>query len=198
MAAFSGKPFWKNPLATVCIGLVVVAVIAGLNRNHGLEALEQSTSDRLIYRHGVQSPPTGAVVIARVDEQSIADLGRWPWGRDVEARLVNALADYKVAVIGFDVLMTERDSADVLSERLSRRLKHDGVNDPAVMATLSKSDDAEFAQAMKAQGATYLGYTFGPIYRPTRHGGATSAAPQEATSGSADFLTSFKIGRAHV
>ncbi|MBF6558928.1 MAG: adenylate/guanylate cyclase domain-containing protein [Candidatus Binataceae bacterium] len=195
MAAFSGKPFWKNPLVTVCIGLAMVAVITGLNRDHGLEALEQSTSDRLVYSHGVQSPPTGQVVIARIDEQSIADLGRWPWGRDVEARLVNALAEYKVAVIGFDVLMTERDSADVLSERLARRLKHDGVHDPAVLATLSKSDDAEFAHAMKAQGTSYLGYTFGPIYRPARHGGATSAAPHAATSGSADFLTSFTAPR---
>src|SRR6185437_15078952 len=105
--------FWKSPLVTVVIGLFVVATITYFNRAGRLESIELSASDRLIYRPGALQPPTGTVVIARIDDKSIAELGRWPWGRDVEARLVHALIDYHAGVVGFDVMMPERDSADV-------------------------------------------------------------------------------------
>ena len=46
MAKSSGKQFWKSPLATVAIGLAVVATIAYFNRSGRLESIELSASDR--------------------------------------------------------------------------------------------------------------------------------------------------------
>ncbi len=171
MAESARKPFWKSPLTTVAIGLVVVASLATLNRKRGLEALELSASDRIIYQHLALPAPTGAVAIARIDDASIAALGRWPWGRDIEARLVAALEDYRAAVVGFDVLMTERDSADVEREQIGARLTAAGVASPAVRTLLAHSDDAEFARAIAAQGATYLGYTFSAVSDPLEPAG---------------------------
>ena len=159
MAVSAGKHFWKSGFVTVCIGLSVVAAITLFNRRGRLEPLELTASDFLIYRPGALKPPSGVVVIARIDDKSIAELGRWPWGRDVEARLVQALEYYHVAVIGFDVMMPERDSADVLREQIAAKLKHVSGG-RAVAAMLSQGNDDAFAAAIKSQGSTYLAYAF--------------------------------------
>jgi adenylate cyclase len=166
MAESARKPFWKSPFTTVLIGLAVVAALTTLNRNGGLESLELAASDRIVYHNMPAPPPSGVVVIAGIDDKSIAELGRWPWGRDVEARVVAALKDYQAAVVGFDVLMTERDSADVEREQIAADLAAAGVNSPSVRAMLARSNDAEFARAIAAQGATFLGYTFSSVTDP--------------------------------
>lgn len=160
--------FWKSPLVTVVIGLFVVATITYFNRAGRLESIELSASDRLIYRSGALQPPTGTVVIARIDDKSIAELGRWPWGRDVEARLVHALIDYHAGVVGFDVMMPERDSADVEREQISQQLKLGGHENTAMAATLTQSNDAELADAIRAQGSTYLAYSFSALNEKIR------------------------------
>jgi adenylate cyclase len=158
MAKSTGKQFWKSAYVTVGIGLAVVAAITFANRHGGLESIELSASDRLIYRPGTYQPPSGAVVVARIDDKSIAELGRWPWGRDVQAQLVRALTNYHAAVVGFDVMLPERDSADLQREQISRELK--GRGDSAVRAMLAQSNDTMLADAIRAQGSTYLGYAF--------------------------------------
>jgi len=45
------------------------------------------------------------VVIVDIDEKSLAEIGRWPWGRNTVAELVRRLTDdYRAAVVGFDVV----------------------------------------------------------------------------------------------
>ena len=51
-----------------------------------------------------------AIVIADIDEKSLAREGRWPWGRDKMAMLMDQLFDnYQVAAAGFDVVFAEPD-----------------------------------------------------------------------------------------
>jgi len=57
------------------------------------------------------------LVLVDIDEESIARLGRWPWPREVHARLVERLTEANVAVIGMDVLFAERDAADPAGDR---------------------------------------------------------------------------------
>jgi adenylate cyclase len=173
--------FWKSPLVTVAIGLAVVAAITGFNWRGRLEPVELSASDHLIYGPGKDPHPTGVVVIAGIDDKSISELGRWPWSRDVEARLVQALTDYQAGVVAFDVFLTERDSADVQREQISRQLKAEGINDAATHALLAQSDDAKLADAMRAQGATYLDYPFSAI-------GVRQVAGQDLTGFRKTFL----------
>ena len=50
------------------------------------------------------------VVIIDIDEKSLAELGRWPWNRDVMAKILDQLFDhYQVKVIGFDIVFAEAD-----------------------------------------------------------------------------------------
>lgn len=49
------------------------------------------------------------VVIVDIDEESLAEIGQWPWPRTEVARLVNRLRDAGVAATGFDVVFAEPD-----------------------------------------------------------------------------------------
>jgi len=88
------------------------------------------------------------VVIVDIDEKSLRELGRWPWPRDLTAKLTrNLFEQYGVAAIGFDVVFAEPDQSSglpvlenlargplagevafrTLLEHLRPRLDYDGV-----------------------------------------------------------------------
>ncbi len=56
--------------------------------------------------------PDPGLVIVEIDEDSIAQVGRWPWPRPVQAALVQRLARAGIGVLGFDVLLTEPGAGD--------------------------------------------------------------------------------------
>ena len=62
------------------------------------------------------------VVIVAIDDKSIAELGHWMWPRSVFANLQNAFIDYKVKVVGYDILFSEVDGIDVEREAIAQRL----------------------------------------------------------------------------
>ena len=52
---------------------------------------------------GVQATsrtPSDKIAVIAIDDQSIANIGRWPWPRDVHARMTDILAEAKAKVIG--------------------------------------------------------------------------------------------------
>ena len=64
------------------------------------------------------------VVIVDVDEKSLAEIGRWPWGRDQMAALTDELfLHQRAAVVGFDMLFAEPDTGSGLPvlERLAAK-----------------------------------------------------------------------------
>ena len=63
------------------------------------------------------------IVIVDIDENSLAEVGRWPWGRDKLATIVENLFDlYQADVVGFDIVFAERDESSGLEqfEQLAR------------------------------------------------------------------------------
>jgi adenylate cyclase len=57
------------------------------------------------------------IVIVDIDEKSLAEVGRWPWSRNVLARMMDQLFDrYGVAVVGFDVVFAEADTSSGIRE----------------------------------------------------------------------------------
>jgi adenylate cyclase len=105
-------------------------------------------------------PSSGLVVIAAIDDRSISQLGQWPWPRLVLARLVDALKDYKVKVIGFDAIFSEADKSDVARAQISEKLAGLGLKPSAIREVLGPGNDEAFAAAMKSQGESVLGYAF--------------------------------------
>ncbi|MGA9723611.1 MAG: adenylate/guanylate cyclase domain-containing protein [Candidatus Binatus sp.] len=105
-------------------------------------------------------PSSGLIAIAVVDDNSIVQLGQWPWPRIVLAKLVDALKDYKVKVIGFDAIFSEADKGDVARGQTSEKLAALGLEPNEIRQVLGPSNDEAFTAAMKAHGLTVLGYAF--------------------------------------
>jgi adenylate cyclase len=75
--------------------------------------------DDIIYdgrlRATMPSSPDERIVIVDIDEKSLADVGRWPWGRNRLADLVTELMERQnAALLGFDVVFAEPDESSGL------------------------------------------------------------------------------------
>ncbi len=87
--------------------IVFIGLCIGLTRTDTLRRWDDLIYDTLLAN---QSPePAPEVVIIEIDDASIAELGRWPWPRNVHAGLVNKLADVNVKALGFDILFSDPD-----------------------------------------------------------------------------------------
>lgn len=69
---------------------------------------------RLFYFDGLQrldprEPADLPVRIIDIDEQSLSEIGQWPWPRSILATMVRNLAEQGAAVVVFDVLFAEPD-----------------------------------------------------------------------------------------
>jgi adenylate cyclase len=76
--------------------------------------LESKTYDlRLHLRNLLEKQPVSrAITIVAIDDRSIAEIGRWPWSRAVQARLVERIAADKPKVIGLDLLYSESEDRE--------------------------------------------------------------------------------------
>ena len=52
------------------------------------------------------------IVIIAIDEQSLRELGRWPWSRRIHAELIRKLSAANPKAIALDIVFAEPDAAD--------------------------------------------------------------------------------------
>ncbi len=72
-------------------------------------------------------PPQLGALIVRIDEPSLSEIGqRWPWPRDLHARLVESLRRAGATAIGFDVIFSE-PSTEAADRALAAALGPDVV-----------------------------------------------------------------------
>jgi len=76
-----------------------------------LEELEDRTLDLRFWIRGAENPGPEIVIVA-IDEKSLAELGRWPWSRRIQARLVDRIKASGARLIGLDLFYSEPESHD--------------------------------------------------------------------------------------
>ena len=108
----------KKNAILIGLGLLVVMVFVGnAARFYRLDFVDQMSSILYDYRLRLTMPRTvdDRIVILDIDEKSLEEEGRWPWGRDRLALLMDKLFDkYGIAVVGFDVVFAEKDESSGL------------------------------------------------------------------------------------
>lgn len=124
--------------------------------------------DDIIYDARLRATMPGTlddrVVIVDIDEKSLAEIGRWPWGRNRLAELVDELFDrQKVSLVGFDVVFAEADDSSGL-KRLRQLAQAELRDQPGFAERLAQLQasldyDAAFARALKDRPVV-LGYYF--------------------------------------
>jgi serine/threonine-protein kinase len=94
--------FWKKDWF---LGLVVSLVLLFAGGSQLIQGLERSA-----YDWGVRASsrtPSDKVAIIAIDKQSIDNIGRWPWSREIHAKMIEGLASVKAKVIGYTVFFSE-------------------------------------------------------------------------------------------
>jgi adenylate cyclase len=162
MPANSSNRQYKFSLWTFLLGVAVAMLMVALNKVHAFDRFEFTVSDFRMYWHAVPHT-SGMIRIAAIDDKSIAELGQWPWPRDVLAKFERALTDYKVAVVGFDVLFSEADSSDKVRAAIAERLVKSGASKLGAEDVIGKGNDQDFADSLKENGRTVLGYSLGSL-----------------------------------
>src|SRR3990172_13042857 len=107
--------FWR---ADWFLAVVVALVVVALSGRDLIQSLE-----RKAYDLGVQATtraPSDRVAVIAIDDASIANIGRWPWSREVHARMIDLLAGAKAKVVANTTFFFEpqRDAGLVYIEKL--------------------------------------------------------------------------------
>ncbi len=171
----------KQYLPRYALGLLILLVLLGHSArlyqipfiNH-MDSLIYDAKVRLTMPQGVDQ----RVVILDIDEKSLAEQGRWPWGRDKLAALMNKLFDqYGMRLVGFDVVFAEPDESSGLKtlESLAKKeLKEVAGFQSSLRELRPQLDhDARFAASLKNR-PVILGYYFS-----SKEGGVSSGAAPE-------------------
>ncbi|WP_448580632.1 CHASE2 domain-containing protein [Thermaurantiacus sp.] len=87
-------------LLAVAMSLVGVATLAA-----PLARLDNLIYDAIL-RFRPPAPSSDILIVA-IDNRSVRELGRWPWPREVHARLIDRLVEARPIAIGYDILFVE-------------------------------------------------------------------------------------------
>ena len=80
--------FWSSDWFA---GLLITIIVVVLSGSAPFQSLERS-----FYDWGVRSTdrlPSDKIAVIAIDDESIANLGRWPWPRDLHAELIDRLSE---------------------------------------------------------------------------------------------------------
>ncbi len=89
----------------LAVALLASCVVAALAYWDSLSRLDNLVYDQL---SGIDRPePPSEILIVKIDEDSLAAFGKWPWSRQRHAELFDQLAAGNPKAIGFDILLSE-------------------------------------------------------------------------------------------
>ncbi|MEN9649491.1 MAG: hypothetical protein RL094_458 [Candidatus Parcubacteria bacterium] len=116
------KKYWI--IAVVLIGVFLLSFCSYYF--HLFETLQNKFTDRLFLKR----QPSQHIVIVAIDEQSLAQIGKWPWSRDVFAKVIPQFDASKA--VGFDINFSESSS-----------LSNNGVDADKILAQALASSNSE-------------------------------------------------------
>ncbi len=124
--------FWRKDWF---ISLLVAGVFFLAANSDLMQSLERKAYDLGVLASS--RTPSDKIAVIAIDDQSIANLGRWPWPREIHAMMIDILAAGKAKVIGHTALFSEPqvDAGLAYLEKLSALL---------VNSSLQKSNPAEW------------------------------------------------------
>jgi len=192
----SSKAFWR---ADWFAGVAIVAATVVLN----LSTDFIGTLERRFYDFSSTSTsrqPSDRIAVIAIDDQSIANIGRWPWPRDVHAKLIDQLSAAKVKTVVYTAFFLEPqvDAGLVYIRKMKALLggssDQAGTNEQMVRligeAETALDTDALLATSIKKAGNVLIPsvYSLGE-----QQGKPDSALPPYAAKSAIDENNGFSI-----
>ncbi len=168
---------WDLSLRQIGAALTGFFLIMYLVGNHLLDTLELKTYDMRLTAGGARVPD-GEIVIAAIDEKSLAAMGRWPWSRGVIANLVRKLDELGARVIAFDVFFAEPENRNVLEQ--IRQLENEPGAGAYGRLKQTLDTDGALSRAVKQSGRVVLPIVFLMSSEETRQQSPIDAARADA------------------
>ncbi len=94
--------FWK---ADWFLGAVVAVVLLIASGGDLIQSLERKAYDRGVA--AASRTPSDRIAVIAIDDESIANIGRWPWPRDVHAKMIDILTQANAKTIGYTAFFFE-------------------------------------------------------------------------------------------
>ena len=94
--------FWQKDWF---VGLLVALVFLMGAKSDLIQSLERKAYDLGVLASS--RTPSDKIAVIAIDEQSIANLGRWPWPREIHAKMIDVLASGHAKVIGYTAFFFE-------------------------------------------------------------------------------------------
>ena len=156
------KAFWRKDWFAGVIISIVLFIFAD---NEFIQGLERNAYDFAVKVS--QKDPGDQVVIIAIDDQSLDNLGRWPWPRDILANMIDKLSAAGARVIGNTILMSEPQTAPESVENLIRYVESSEVlgadRELGSLLADAKAElnrDAKLARSYQDAGNVVLGMQF--------------------------------------
>ena len=105
MPATKKAAFWKSD---GFLALLLAVFMLAVGQSDPIQSLERKAYDMGV--RATERTPSPDVAVIAIDDASIANLGRWPWPRDLHARMTDLLAGAKARVIGNTIFFYEPEA----------------------------------------------------------------------------------------
>jgi adenylate cyclase len=142
------KNIQKKLLLPLAFLIGLIPLVNPLNIFDELRLFAFDTLQQINPREPLEEDP---IVIIDIDDESLNNLGQWPWSRDLLSKLVQQTE--QALTTSFDIVFAERDrtGSDVLTEQYS--------NNSELVKELKKikPNDLIFAESMEAHTTVVLG-----------------------------------------
>jgi eukaryotic-like serine/threonine-protein kinase len=163
------KAFWRSDW------FVGVLVVLGLLVFHKFTDTV-STLERRFYDFGISSAskkPSDQIMVVAIDDQSLSNLGRWPWPRDVQAKLIEQInqGQPKSIVNTIFYFEAQQDRSLPILRKIKETLNADpaaitpaieGANKLIAEAEVTLDADGKLASTLAAAKNVLLPLKFGP------------------------------------
>ena len=151
----------------VALAFCVVFAIAALAQNSVLQSLERSAYD--VGVAGSVRTPSDRIAVIAIDDQSIANIGRWPWPRDIHAQMIDILSAGGAKVIGNLIFYSEpqTDAGLLYIKQIDDLYSQSGFDIAGMLDLIAEANqvlntDATLASSMSKASNVVLGMTFVP------------------------------------
>jgi CHASE2 domain-containing sensor protein/signal transduction histidine kinase len=121
------KAAWRHPVVRewLVIALLLTCFIMFALRGEWFSRIEFTVYDQALSIW--KRPAQNDIVIIGIDEESLKQLGRWPWARSLHATLLDKLTAAKPKAIAFDIVLSESDKRDPRQDEiLAKSIRDNG------------------------------------------------------------------------
>ncbi|WP_455756960.1 CHASE2 domain-containing protein [Sulfurimonas sp.] len=105
-----------------------------------LQSIDNLLRDNMFVARG-NIPDSENVIIVDIDEQSLSEIGHWPWSRDTVSNLINNLSEAEAGIIALDIMFPEPDntSPHMVLEKIGMSIENVANYDEILAQTISST-----------------------------------------------------------